>query len=142
MLDNVTQSFGEATELAEVLMRTNDLDYRLTHQIVGAIATMLVDDEITKKDINPETIRQVSQRVIDREIVIDEQSLSDSLCPKTIVESRIGTGGASPNEVQRMIDEAKLSLGKIGTWITDQQNRISLSQNEFDDACKKIIIQE
>ena len=138
MQANVDRSFGEATELAEALMRTNGVDYRITHQIVGAIAAQLAEGGLSKSDISPELIAEISTNIVGTPVQIDKTQLSKALDTKSIVESRTETGGAAPVEVQRMIDEAATELDQVQRWIKAQEDRITAANARFEEACKGI----
>ena len=138
MQANVDRSFGEATELAEALMRTNGVDYRITHQIVGAIAAQLAEGGLSKSDISPELIAEISTNIVGTPVQIDKTLLSKALDTKSIVESRTETGGAAPVEVQRMIDEAATELDQVQRWIKAQEDRITAANARFEEACKGI----
>jgi argininosuccinate lyase len=108
MLAMARRGYSCSTELANVLVRTNGLDYRTAHDVVNAFVVESARQQIPSSQANIELLQQAAQRVLKETLDITESQLRQALDPAHFVKVTKSRGGVSPDEVARMIaDRAK-----------------------------------
>lgn len=90
------------TELADVLARDHQLNFRKSHTIATKIAKKSVEEG---KELFEWTVEEINLMM--KEVRFTEKEWIDIVSPRVFVERRIVRGGPSPVEVQRMIDDRK-----------------------------------
>ncbi|MBP2029186.1 argininosuccinate lyase [Methanohalophilus levihalophilus] len=134
LAEQSTTGFTTATELADTLVRECDIPFRTAHQIVGQLARMenepdISDIETAGKDI-------LGESLIKRGLT--EQMVKEALDPMLNIKRRNNIGGPNPEEIgnsiarvreQLLVEERKVA--KISENIDDALANLMKSVNEF-----------
>jgi argininosuccinate lyase len=108
MLALARHGYSCSTELANVLVRTNGLDYRTAHDVVNHFVVESAKQDIPSSEADINLLQQAAQSVVAKELKITETELRQALDPVHFVNATKSQGGVSPEEVTRMIaDRAK-----------------------------------
>src|SRR5262249_4664776 len=59
-----TESFPQATDLADVIMMECELDYRSAHQIVGMVVRLASDRSIASVDVDLDLINEAARKIV------------------------------------------------------------------------------
>lgn len=102
MAEEVRRGYSQATDLAEHLVQTCDIDYRTAYLIVGKVVRAASADRIPGAAITGEMVDVAAREHLGRPLGMAGQDLSGLLDPWAIVLSRDARGGAAPQEVTRM----------------------------------------
>lgn len=105
MEENLAQSFLTATELADVMVREAGLPFRTAHQITGRVVRKAIERGVKASGITLALIQESSREILGRQLTLTEQNIAEAINPRLNVERRKSTGGPSPVEVSRMIEE-------------------------------------
>lgn len=125
MADLVHANFATATELANYLVREQQISFRESHEIVGWLVGELVRQEKTFLDWELTQIL-LKQKDIDLPISKLKQILDAELA----IQSNQSLGGTSPAEVSRMIEKFEEQLNKIAEHIYNCQTQIEDAHKE------------
>ncbi|MCJ7444575.1 MAG: argininosuccinate lyase [Methanotrichaceae archaeon] len=93
--------FSTATELADTLVRIAGIPFRTAHQIVGKIAAK--GNRPTLQELD-----SIAQEIAGSklsELGLSSNDIEDALNPKSNIFMRTATGGPSPSETKRMVNE-------------------------------------
>lgn len=134
----IAESFGEATDLAEMLMRENALDYRSAHQVVGAVARGLHEGRIEKSAITPSLLADYAEAVIGRRLSVNAAALERALDPASIVAARDGAGGASADNLSRMIERGGSELDARQAELESLVARCREAEKQLLSTCRKL----
>jgi argininosuccinate lyase len=94
--------FCQATDLAEYVMQTCQLDYRTAYQIVGVAVRKANAAGLRGIDIDGAMLDEAAIEQAGRPLGLTGRDLTDVLDPRHIVETRTATGGAAPSVVEQM----------------------------------------
>jgi len=98
--------FTQAADLAELLMRRFDADYRTAHRVVQRAVragTGLDADGLAKAALD----------VAGREWRLDAAELAAALDPEVLVRSRTALGGAAPVAMRPMLDRVRREAAEV-----------------------------
>ena len=98
--------FSQATDLAEYVMQTCGIDYRSAYRVVGHAVRQASAVGLRGGDIDGALLDSSAIEIIGRPLGLTGHDLSAALDPWQIVVSRTTLGGAAPDEVTRMAEQA------------------------------------
>ncbi|MCE5244600.1 MAG: argininosuccinate lyase [Syntrophobacteraceae bacterium] len=102
------EGFSTATELADVLVRKMGIPFRTAHRIVGRLAAG--SSLPTFEELEAVTLEMAGLKP--GECGMSAVDLAKALDPRSNVAVRAGTGGPSPAETARMIEERRGTLAR------------------------------
>lgn len=132
--NRVMNSFCTVTELADNLVRCENISFRTAHQIVSNMVKKAKMRHLTSVDITTDMLNEAAQEVIKRMLTISQKNLIDSLNPIKFIEKRSRLGGPNPQEVMRMISDRWEKYNNEIIWCTQIDNKwksASVSLNEI-----------
>jgi argininosuccinate lyase len=94
--------FSQATDLAEYVMQTCDVDYRTAYQVVGVAVRRAHAAGLRGIDLDGELLDDAAREYTGRPIGLAGRDLTEILDPRHIVETRTAAGGAAPPVVEGM----------------------------------------
>ncbi len=94
--------FSQATDLAEYVMQTCDLDYRTAYQIVGSAVRTANAAGLRGVDLDGALLDRAAQELTGRSLGLTGGDLTEVLDPRAIVKTRTAAGGAAPPVVEGM----------------------------------------
>jgi argininosuccinate lyase len=110
MLEMARRGYSCSTELANVLVRTNGLDYRTAHDVVNAFVVESARQQIPSSRADIKLFQQAAEAVVGKELDMTEERLRQALDPVHFVKVTRSRGGVSPEEVTRMIADRAAKL--------------------------------
>ncbi len=131
LLNRSKQNFITVTELADTLVREKGLSFRESHHLTSQIIKYLINENLQADDIEPDTIKEISQRVLGYAVDLDQQALSKALDLQNFISIREIIGGPAPKETERMLK------GRLVT-MEDDMKKIKTWESKFLDAHNKI----
>lgn len=127
--DKALKSFVAATEIANFLTRNCEVPFRTAHKIVGALVNWLIDKNLTFKDLKPEMIQKISNKISNYKIKISVEQISNCIDLPKLISHHDVIGGPAPTEVKRALNERKKKLIQSETKLSDlNQNLINAHQ--------------
>jgi argininosuccinate lyase len=106
-------SFSQATDLAEYIMQTCEIDYRTAYRVVGHAVRQASTAGLRGADIDGALLDASATEVTGAPLGLTGRDLAAALDPWQIVQSRTSLGGASPAEVIRMAESATAEAGGL-----------------------------
>jgi argininosuccinate lyase len=113
MWESLVRGFSQATDLAEFVMQTCEVDYRTAYYVVGAAVREAAREGLRGVDVTGEMLDQAALRRIGRTLGLSGRNLSEILNPRDIALSRSAPGGAAPDEVRRMAASCRVAAEGI-----------------------------
>ena len=113
MADEVHRGYTQATDLAEHLVQTCDVDYRTAYLVVGRVVRAASAGGVPGTAITGEMVDEAARAHLGRSLGLAGTDLSAVLDPWRIVLSRSARGGAAPEEVARMAAGLRESAAEI-----------------------------
>jgi argininosuccinate lyase len=94
--------FSQATDLAEYVMQTCDVDYRTAYEVVGMAVRTAQASGLRGIDLDGARLDAAAEQHTGRPIGLTGRDLSEVLDPRRIVATRTAAGGAAPPVVEAM----------------------------------------
>ena len=136
MEDVVDESFAAATELANHLVKVNNMSFRESHQVIGDVVNKLFKQGKTFRDID-ETFALLKKEV-DGSIPLSElRELVDS---KRVVEANKSRGGTSPGEVGKMVTSLRSDVKKYKKSVGKKRRKIFKAKELTESRVMDILI--
>ncbi len=104
--------FVGATELANLFVRKNNVAFRTSHKILGALVKSLIDSHQTLLDVTPEMIQKVALQVAGVKLAVKKEDIAECTNPHKIIEMYKVQGGPSPVEVEKSIATSKKTIAE------------------------------
>lgn len=95
-----SENFITVTELADSIVRRENLPFRIAHKIVGASVKTALDQE---GEITHDILQKSATEILGRELSITENDLKEILSPEYFVSIRTVYGGSAPEETRRAL---------------------------------------
>ncbi|MEP6816548.1 MAG: argininosuccinate lyase [Marmoricola sp.] len=105
MWESLESSFSQATDLAEYVMQTCQLDYRTAYQVVGIAVRRASSEGLRGIDLDGPRLDEAAVEYTGEPLRLAEHDLREVLDPRRIVETRTLDGGAAPQVVEGMADK-------------------------------------
>lgn len=125
MADLVNANFATATELANYLVKEQQISFRESHEIVGGLVGELIKQE--KTFLNWELTQSLLK---EKDINLPISELKRILDAELAIKNNQSLGGTSPAEVSRMIEKFEEQQNEIATHIYNCQTQIEDAKNE------------
>ena len=107
MWESLLAGFSQATDLAEFVMQSCQVDYRSAYLIVGAAVRRASADGRRGVDVTGEMLDEAAQEQLGHRLGLAGRDLSEVLDPRAIVLTRALPGGAAPSVVREMAAECQ-----------------------------------
>ncbi len=124
----VRGDMSTATELANELVRSEGVPFRLAHQIVGELVRISIQKRIGLQQAAEEFLEEVSTKNAGRAIKIDKDRLWTVLDALKTLELIHSVGGANPKLIQRQVVHDKKEIQQIDSWLEDKKHKLDESR--------------
>ena len=111
MYSRAERGFSSVTALAEQIQSTQQISYRSAHRVVARAVLLAVEANRTATEIDADLLNRAAQETIGRRLTLDDGAIEACLNPGRFVRNQKVTGGASPEEAERMAAEGRARLG-------------------------------
>lgn len=98
-------NFSAVTDLADELVKTRDMPFRIAHQIVGGIVRKCLDRGIRSDGITSDMVDEAALEVTGKSIGWSEEYTREVLTPEHSVRAKKSLGSPSPTRCSQMIVE-------------------------------------
>jgi len=142
-LEELNSDWTASQELADVLMRTHKLPFRVGHHFASEVV-----EYAKAKDIRPLVFPYAEAQRIYAETVkgsdftavlpMSEAEFRATLDPVAIVRNRQTAGGPQPAEMTRMLAEASRRVARQDIWIQERRAQIGSSLARLDADFRKL----
>lgn len=110
------ENFITVTELADTIVRRENLSFRIAHNIVGKCVRAAIEN---KSEVTHEILQSAAKEVLDREISMTEEELEHTLSPENFVAVRTIYGGTAPSETRRALNVERQHESIDDSWLAE-----------------------
>ncbi len=125
MLQHTETGFATMTELANTIVRETELPFRISHNIVGKLASQALKDGKSLADLTIDDLQTASKSINHQEVDISEEEFENALNPSKSVKMRNLIGGPSPKSVKEEISNIENKIEKQKSAIKKKTTNIS-----------------
>lgn len=132
LLKRAENSFANVTELADSLVRSENISFRQSHRIVSSCIRSLL--EAKKESLESLTWELANQKAIEvtgRPLKISKDDFYRALKPEFFVKIRSLLGGPAPETMRRSILQAQALSPLLEKWIHEKANHILQSEEQL-----------
>lgn len=116
-----SENFITVTELADTIVRKENLSFRVAHKIVGNCVKTAIE---RNSEITHEILQKAAREVLDYELSLTAEDTKNALSAENFVAVRTIYGGTAPSETRRAL--------------TVDREQEKLDEKWFADACEFI----
>lgn len=117
--------FTQATDLADVITRETDLDYRSAYRIVGNAVAYITDRGGGPERLTAAQLDACARVVVGHPLNLDPDVVRAALDPIAAIATRTVDGGAAPQPIARMLAEDRAALHEAAAWLMAARMRIT-----------------
>ena len=138
MRERVEGSLTVAVDIAEKLVEDEGLSFREAYKLVAALVKETLEKSARLQDLKPAEVAEVSLRVLEKRVKVDEEFIRDATDPRSSLLRRRSLGSPQPKEVERMLrnrrrqlDVHKATLGKRKSVVTAAKRRLRKTVEDY-----------
>lgn len=139
LLERAKNSFANVTELADTLVRTDDLSFRKSHEIVSSSVQDLIKKG--KNSLEHFTLAHLnyhSEKILGKKLSLTELELKNALDPEYFVRIRSLEGGPSPERMEKTIDARLQQQQYLNKWLKDKNNILKNANERINDGLESL----
>lgn len=137
--ENIRRSCITVTELADSLVRRENLSFREAHEIAAAVARSVVQREGDLAKDGYEAFRQAFSTAMQRETAIDELSFAEIVSPEYFVAVRQRFGGPATAPLRAALDGYREKLAGMKLAAEHIRLREDQAQIELDTRFQSLL---
>lgn len=126
------ENFITVTELADTIVRKENLSFRVAHKIVGKCVKTAIEE---KSEVTYEILKAASSDILGRDISMTREETNAALSAENFVNIRTIYGGTAPSETRRALSVERENETADDGWF-DKKTAFLKSA---DEKLKKII---
>lgn len=108
--------FSTATELAAVLHRETDLDFRTAHRVVARLVGLATSRGIAPEDVGSDLLDESANEVLGRAAGLTADQVRRALDPQGFIAAHTGLGGPAPEPVREALATARAKASSRRDW--------------------------
>jgi argininosuccinate lyase len=128
------ENFITVTELADELVRKENLSFRVAHEIVGKAVR-----KSTNSKISIEALQAAAKETINRELNLTSDELENILSAEHFIEVRKTYGGTAPEEIESSLSAEKQKIEYDEKWIREKQDKINSAKLKLEETAKNLL---
>jgi argininosuccinate lyase len=130
--------FSQATDLAEFVMESCDVDYRTAYLVVGRAVRSAGRQGLRGVDLTGERLDAAATEQLGRPLGLSGRDLSAVLDPRAIVQTRVAPGGAAPAVVRDMATRCRTEARATVDRATEATHRIERAESALLTRAKEV----
>lgn len=111
------ENFITVTELADTIVRRENLSFRVAHKIVAESVKAAIENE---SEITHEILQNSARQVLRRELSLSAEDLQKTLSPENFVSVRKIYGGTAPSETRRALSVERKIEKSDEKWFAEK----------------------
>jgi argininosuccinate lyase len=139
MRELASSNWSTASNLADVIVREIGLSYRQTHHVVGRLVRICLAAEVPPAQATGALLDQAGLETLGQRIGLSDAQIRAALDADEFVRTRVTTGSVAPQEVDRMLGEARRQLEEAEGWIRRERARIAAAARDLEAAVQAVV---
>ncbi|MQA07564.1 MAG: argininosuccinate lyase [Pseudonocardiaceae bacterium] len=125
--------FATATELAAVLHRNTDLDYRSAHRVVGHLVLVATNRGVEPSDVDSALLDEAARETLGRDTGLSDEQVRGALDPRGFVAAHDVPGGPAAEPVRRALDTARAGAADRRAWLDGARERLAVADKRLSE---------
>ncbi|MGH3383363.1 MAG: argininosuccinate lyase [Nocardioidaceae bacterium] len=131
MAQRAGAGFSTATELAAVLHRETELDFRTAHRVVGRLVGLAVQRGVRPQDVGADLLDEASEDVLERTAGLSDDQVRRALDPHGFVAAHTVLGGPAPEPVRDALAGARVAAARRADWHQEATATLAAAAEEL-----------
>ena len=133
LLKRAQNSFANVTELADTLVRSENISFRQSHSIVSrCVRTLMEDGEESLSNLTWEIANEKSLEVTGKPLHISQNDFYHALQPEYFINVRKILGGPSPETMRQSLKIAEKDAATMAEWVRDKIDTILEAEQKLE----------
>ncbi len=133
-LEEVNADYSTTTEIADVLLQTADVPFRIGHHFASNLTDYGRGHGLTLQQIPYREAARIYKDDTRQDLPLSEAQFKQAISAEYMVYSRKGIGGPQLDEVKRMLAEEHARVASDAGWLKAQQDHLASSETSLDQA--------
>ena len=138
MSEELNKGYTQATDLCEFIVQACGVDYRSAYVVVGKTVREASRLGIPGREITGAMLDEVALAETGQVWGLTDRDLTSALDPRSIVESRVGTGGAAPSAVAAMVEQCGQLADELATTVAERRADLDRAEQHLLKQARKI----
>jgi len=139
MSEELNKGYTQATDLCEFIVQACGVDYRSAYVVVGKTVREASRLGIPGRDITGAMLDEVALAETGQAWGLTDRDLTAALDPRSIVESRVGTGGAAPSAVAAMVEQCGRLADELAATVADRRADLDRAEQHLLQQARKTV---
>lgn len=124
--------FSTATELAAVLHRSTDMDYRKAHRVVGHLVRLAVERGVKPEHVDGSLLDEAAEHVLGRGAGLADDDVRAALNPEEFIAAHSVLGGPAPAPVAEALRNGREQALRRSASLDGARGRLGRADEELN----------
>ena len=134
----LADSWCTSSALADLLVREAGLSFRGAHHVVARLVRICTEEKVHRDLVSSELLARAGQETLGRAVMMATAQIHAALDPENFVRTRQSTGGIAPEQVDRMLSEARTNVAADQAWLAEEKTRLATANAKLESAVIQI----
>lgn len=139
MRERAARSWGQASDLAAVLVEERHLSWRMAHQIVGIMVRLAEEAGIRPGSASPELLDRAAVLFLGEPLGLSAETMARAMDPVDCVARRKVTGSPNPGEMARQVATSQERLARDAAALEDRQGQLAAAERKLAEAIRVLV---
>jgi argininosuccinate lyase len=138
-LAEVNAGYATTTEIADALLRTADVPFRIGHHYASALTGYGRSNDLTLSEITYTDAARIYREETKQELPLTEAQFGEAISAEHMVDSSKGSGGPQLAEVERMLADGRANLASDMSWLSARKDHLAAAEASLDKAVAALV---
>lgn len=132
MVQTATGNFCTATELANYLVRHDQISFRAAHEIVAMVVDYMITNNKKANEIGKAVVDEIFMKLFNRKTTMSDHDIQMALDPVLNAQSKKVLGGTAPEEVLRQLARRQSKLAMDNEELSQRQHALQQAKEQLE----------
>ncbi len=132
MLETARGNFCTVTELANYLVRHDNISFRMAHDIVADVVAYMIEHNKKADEIGTDVVNPIFMKLFGRTTTMTDEEVRAALDPVKIAYAKKCIGGTAPEEVSRQLAQRQADLNRDEMELANRENTVAEAKRTLE----------
>ncbi|WP_166463022.1 argininosuccinate lyase [Amycolatopsis acidicola] len=123
--------FSTATELAAMIHRNTEHDYRAAHRVVGHLVLLATRQGVEPEDVTLSLVDRAAEETLGGKSGLTEEQVRQGLNPQGFVAAHTVLGGPAPEPMSAALRRSRETAASDTEWVSSTRARLSVAHDRL-----------
>lgn len=134
----LSQAWVTTNRLGNVLLTRHGMSYRTAHGVVARLVKNAMDNGVKRADITTSMLYSAANEMGVASISMTQAELTGALDHAEFIRTSRSLGGVGPDQVERMLEKAKVQNSQNTNWIDDMKDALNKANIMLEAAARAL----